>query len=222
MISRQKIGLIFLSLIFAVIFFRLGVWQLDKAQLMQEIAKPQTERPTISLTAVAQPNKSLDTDALNRIVTLRGRYVANVIAPNQEDSNGKVATWLVGIFQVNGSGKIAIVRGASDSIPNPSNTEIDVEGRLVPSQINNKFGEVRPGVLSRVDSALLLSEYGSDFFDGFVIARTENPESNYVKVPSPIPVVKVAGFYWQHISYVVVWWLFALLALAAPFIRSKR
>ena len=158
MISRQKIGLIFLSLIFAVIFYRLGVWQLDKAQLMQEIAKPQTERPTISLTAVAQPNKSLDTDALNRIVTLRGRYIANVIAPNQEDSNGKVATWLVGIFQVNGSGKIAIVRGASDSIPNPSNTEIDVEGRLVPSQINNKFGEVRPGVLSRVDSALLLSE----------------------------------------------------------------
>jgi len=221
-ISRQKIGLIFLSLIFAVIFYRLGVWQLDKAQLMQEIAKPQTERPTISLTAVAQPNKALDTDALNRIVTLRGRYIANVIAPNQEDSNGKVATWLVGIFQVNGSGKIAVVRGVADSIPNPSNTEIDVEGRLVPSQINNKFGEVRPGVLSRVDSALLLSEYGSDFFDGFVIARTENPESNYVKVPSPIPVVKVAGFYWQHISYVVVWWLFALLALAAPFIRSKR
>ena len=189
---------------------------------MQEIAKPQTERPTISLTEVAQPNKSLDTDALNRIVTLRGRYIANVIAPNQEDSNGKVATWLVGIFQVNGSGKIAVVRGVSDSIPNPSNTEIDVEGRLVPSQINNKFGEVRPGVLSRVDSALLLSEYGSDFFDGFVIARAENPESNYEKVPSPIPVVKVAGFYWQHISYVVVWWLFALLALAAPFIRSKR
>ena len=189
---------------------------------MQEISKPQAERPTISLTSVAEPNQSLDTDALNRVVTMRGKYIGNVIAPNQEDSEGRTATWLVGIFEVAGSGKIAIVRGIADRIPPVTVTEVEVEGRLVPSQINNKFGEVKPGTLSRVDSVLLLSEYGSDFFDGFVIARSENPESGITKVPSPIPAVKVAGFYWQHISYVVIWWLFAILALAAPFIRSNR
>lgn len=222
MINRQKIALVFLAIFFALIFFRLGIWQLDRARLMQEIAKPQAERPTISLTSVAQPNQSLETDALNRIVTLRGKYIGHAIAPNQEDSEGRTGTWLVGIFQVDGSGKIVIVRGIADRIPAVTDTEVEVVGRLVPSQINNKFGEVKPETLSRVDSALLLSEYGSDFFDGFVLARSENPESGVVKVPSPIPQVKVAGFYWQHISYVVIWWLFALLALAAPFIRSKR
>lgn len=227
MINRQKIGLILLGLFFATIFFRLGVWQLDRARLMQELAKPQAERATVSLLSVAQPNNSLGSQALNRIVKFRGQLIDNLKAPNQEDANGAVHTWVVGIVQVDGSGKIAVVRGISPSssiVSNKTKNKVTIEivGRLLPSQINNKFGEVKPGYLSRIDSALLLSDFGSDFFDGYVIAQSENPDSGLQKVPSPIPQVKVAGFYWQHISYVVVWWLFAILALAAPFIRSKR
>ncbi len=227
MINRQKIGLILLGLFFATIFFRLGVWQLDRARLMQELAKPQAERATVSLLSVAQPNNSLGSQALNRTVKFRGQLIDNLKAPNQEDANGAVHTWVVGIVQVDGSGKIAVVRGISPSssiVSNKTKNKVTIEivGRLLPSQINNKFGEVKPGYLSRIDSALLLSDFGSDFFDGYVIAQSENPDSGLQKVPSPIPQVKVAGFYWQHISYVVVWWLFAILALAAPFIRSKR
>lgn len=222
MINRQKLGMFAIAILFAVIFFRLGLWQLDKAQLMQEISKPQQERATVQLLSVAQPNKSLSTDALNRIVQLRGKYLANLKAPNQEDVNGKKATWLVGVLQVEGSGKIAIVRGVDEQDIEISEEPTEVVGRLMPSQINNKFGEVKPGFMPRIDSALLLSEFGSDFFDGYVIARSENPASGIEIVPSPIPVVKVAGFYWQHISYVVVWWLMGLLALAMPFIRSKN
>lgn len=222
MINRQKLGMFAIAILFAVIFFRLGLWQLDKAQLMQEISKPQQERATVQLLSVAKPNKSLSTDALNRIVQLRGKYLANLKAPNQEDVNGKKATWLVGVLQVEGSGKIAIVRGVDEQDIEISEEPTEVVGRLMPSQINNKFGEVKPGFMPRIDSALLLSEFGSDFFDGYVIARSENPASGIEIVPSPIPVVKVAGFYWQHISYVVVWWLMGLLALAMPFIRSKN
>lgn len=222
MINRQKLGMFAIAILFAVIFFRLGLWQLDKAQLMQEISKPQQERATVQLLSVAQPNRSLSTDALNRIVQLRGKYLANLKAPNQEDVNGKKATWLVGVLQVEGSGKIAIVRGVAEQDIEISKEPTEVVGRLMPSQINNKFGEVKPGFMPRIDSALLLSEFGSDFFDGYVIARSENPASGIEIVPSPIPVVKVAGFYWQHISYVVVWWLMGLLALAMPFIRSKN
>lgn len=220
--NRQKFGVILLAIFFAVIFFRLGIWQLDKARLMQEISKPQNERATVALLEVAQPNKTLGTDALNRIVQLKGRYIANLQAPNQTDVSGNVDTWTVGVFQVSGSGKIAVVRGITQSKVNQSALEVEIVGRLMPSQINNKYGEVKRGFLSRIDSALLLADFGSDFFDGYVIAQTENPESGFEKVPSPMPVVKVAGFYWQHISYVIIWWLFALLSLAAPFIRSNR
>lgn len=221
MINRQKIGVVVVAIFFAVIFFRLGLWQLEKAHLMQEISKPQAERATVALLSVAQPNESLSNDALSRIVQVRGTYLSNLQAPNQEDVNGKIGTWLVGVLQVEGSGKIAIVRGISaDSLPNSSES-IQVVGRLMPSQINNKYGEVKSGFLPRIDSALLLSEFGSDFFDGYIIAQSEQPEIEIERVPSPIPVIKVSGFYWQHISYVVVWWLMALLALALPLIRSK-
>ena len=221
MFNRQKLGLIVLALFLAAIFFRLGVWQLDRAQLLQELAKPQKERPVVELLSVAEPNVALSTSALNRIVKFRGTYVANLQAPNQEDVNGKKSTWNVGVFKIEGSGKVVVVRGIQSSSPQNNSSEIEVIGRLMPSQINNKFGEVRNGFLPRIDSALLLSDFGSDFFDGYVIARSENPESGLKKVPSPQPVIKIAGFYWQHISYVIVWWLMGLLTLALPFLRSR-
>jgi cytochrome oxidase assembly protein ShyY1 len=219
--NRQKIGLVLLAIFLAAIFFRLGVWQLDRARLLQEIAKPQQEKPIIELLSIAKPNEALNTDALNRVVVFRGKLLANLKAPNQEDVEGNIGTWIVGIYEVRGSGKIAVVRGMAGSFKAPDSEEIKVVGRLYPSQINNKFGEVQSGILPRIDSALLLSDYGSNFFDGYIIAQSEIPESGLVKVPSPMPVIKVAGFYWQHISYVVVWWLMGLLTLALPFLRSR-
>jgi cytochrome oxidase assembly protein ShyY1 len=220
-LNRQKIGLALLALFLAAIFFRLGVWQLDRAQLLQELAKPQAEKAVVELLLIAKPNEALSTDALSRIVKFRGNFIANLQAPNQEDVNGEKSTWSVGVFQISGSGKIAVVRGLQGNMKLNEKKEIEIVGRLMPSQINNKFGEVKSGVLPRIDSALLLSDFGSDFFDGYVIARSEIPESGLVKVPSPQPVLKVAGFYWQHISYVVVWWLMGLLTLALPFLRSR-
>jgi len=219
--NRQKIGLVVLALFLAAIFFRLGVWQLDRAQLLQELAKPQKERAVVELLSVAEKNVALSTDALNRIVKFRGTFIDNLQAPNQEDVNGKKSTWSVGVFQVTGSGKIVVVRGIHSGEPKMDSKEIEITGRLMPSQINNKFGEVRDGFLPRIDSALLLSDFGSDFFDGYVIVRSEIPESGLEKVPTPQPIIKVAGFYWQHISYVIVWWLMGLLTLALPFLRSR-
>lgn len=219
--ARQKIAPVALAVLFAALFFRLGIWQLDRAELMKEISKPAKERPTISLTSIAKPNQSLETNSLNRIVTLQGKYIANLEAPKQEDANGVVSTWIVGVLQLQGSGKIAIVRGFASPGKELPLGDTEVVGRLMPSQINNKYGEVKKGVLPRIDSALLLSDFGSDFFDGYIIAQSEIPENGLKKVPSPIPQVKVAGFYWQHISYVIIWWLMALLALVLPFLRSR-
>ena len=221
MFNRQKIGLVVLALFLAAIFFRLGVWQLDRAQLLQELAKPQKERAVVELLSVAEKNVALSTDALNRIVKFRGTFIDNLQAPNQEDVNGKKSTWSVGVFQVTGSGKIVVVRGIHSGQPKIDSKEVEITGRLMPSQINNKFGEVRDGFLPRIDSALLLSDFGSDFFDGYVIVRSEIPESGLEKVPTPQPIIKVAGFYWQHISYVIGWWLMGLLTLALPFLRSR-
>ena len=221
MIRRKNAATLLLAIFLAAIFFRLGVWQLDRAQLMQEISKPQQERPRVELLEIAKPNQSLSTDAFNRIVSIKGRFIANLKAPNQEDANGRISTWIIGVFQVAGSGKIAIVRGDESASTEPLLGSAEIVGRLMQSQINNKFGKVERGILPRIDSALLLSDFGSDFFDGYVIAQSEIPDSGLEKVPAPIPKVKVSGFYWQHISYVIIWWMMGILALALPFLRSR-
>ena len=85
MLNRQKIGLALLALFLAAIFFRLGVWQLDRAQLLQELAKPQQEKAVVELLSIAKPNQALSTDSFSRIVKFRGNFIANLQAPNQED-----------------------------------------------------------------------------------------------------------------------------------------
>ena len=42
------------------------------------------------------------------------------------------------------------------------------------------------------------------------------------RVPAPVLKQSISGFYWQHISYVVIWWFMALLVLAAPFISRRN
>jgi len=42
------------------------------------------------------------------------------------------------------------------------------------------------------------------------------------RLPTPLIVATTAGFYWQHIAYVVIWWFFTLLILTLPFYNRLR
>ena len=45
----RKLGFALLLIIFAATFVRLGVWQLDKAQLVQEISKPVADKAEVGI-----------------------------------------------------------------------------------------------------------------------------------------------------------------------------
>jgi hypothetical protein len=49
-----------------------------------------------------------------------------------------------------------------------------------------------------------------------------NVNNNIAPIPSPQLSQAIPGFYWQHISYVVVWWFMALLLLIAPLFPQFR
>ena len=49
-----------------------------------------------------------------------------------------------------------------------------------------------------------------------------NINNNILPIPSPQLSQAIPGFYWQHISYVVVWWFMALLLLIAPLFPQFR
>jgi cytochrome oxidase assembly protein ShyY1 len=218
----KKIGVGLIILALCGSFIRLGFWQLDRAADLKELQKPYIEQPVVPLTDIAAPAVNLSDGAINRIVTFSGRYVAQTDAPGQKDKNGRVGTWLVGAFEVNGSGTILVVRSYKDAeLPKG---EVTIVGRLLVRQFEDRVAKSE-GSLSRLDPSLWAGMSDLPLFDGYVVATNETLDGQKLELPrvaiNPARP-NVPGYYWQHISYVVIWWLMALVVVFLPFYGRKR
>jgi cytochrome oxidase assembly protein ShyY1 len=217
----RKIGFAILLFIFAATFVRLGIWQLDKARLVQEISKPVADKVEVGIETLIKPRISIPDEAKGRLVSATGKYERILQAPNQStDNDGVREKWQVGILKLNNGTGLLVVRGVGDL--SPPTEVIKVSGRLMPSQIEDRaVGANLISELSRLDSTVLLSRVNFELYDGYVVAITEQPNSQIERVPAPQIIVKAASFYWQHISYVVIWWLMALLVLCMPLFKRR-
>lgn len=120
-----------------------------------------------------------------------------------------------------------VVRGLwSERLLNPEidqTTDIDLTGVLVASQFADRANNT-PGIISRLDSAVVVGLTDLDLYDGYILARSEavqgvDLERSRVTEEKINP--KIPGFYWQHLSYVVIWWLMAAVVLYLPFYRRR-
>ena len=213
----------------AALFVGLGFWQLQRAADLKESLKVARTIDTkvVALQSVAQPRQALGEQAFNRTVSLTGKYIANFRAPNQDDGNGVVADWEVALAQVDERSAILVVRGLwSDRMLNPEiqqSMNIDIEGVLVASQFGDRADNV-PGVISRLDSAVVVGLTDLDLYDGYILARSEASDGQVLqrtRVTEEKVNPKIPGYYWQHISYVVIWWLMAAVVLYLPFYRRR-
>jgi cytochrome oxidase assembly protein ShyY1 len=216
----------------ALVLVGLGNWQLDRAHLVQTTnAEAKVVDPKIySLNDLAKPTIALDSRNVNKQVAVSGFYIANFKAPLQSDIDGKVSDWEVALLQVDGSDPISgilVVRGLwADRLLNPEvamSTNISLVGTMQPHQNDDRADNV-PGVISRLDSSVIVGLADVALYDGFIVAKSEKTrEGNLVRerVVAKAPVSRVAGYYWQHISYVAIWWLMAAIVIYLPFYRRK-
>ena len=216
----------------ALVFIALGNWQLDRSVIVKELnAASKVIDPKIyDLSELAEPSVALDSRNVNKSVAFSGFYVANFKAPFQKDVDGQVSDWEVGLLQVDGSDPLSgvlVVRGLwEDRLKNPEvamSTKIDLVGTLQPRQNDDRADNV-PGVISRLDSSVIVGLTDLDLYDGFIVAKSEATRSGELirdRVVADPPVSKVAGYYWQHISYVAIWWLMAAIVLYLPFYRRS-
>jgi len=224
----QALGVIALALVFV----GLGNWQLDRAGVVKELntAAKVIDPKIYSLSELAAPTVALDSRNVNKQVAVSGFYIANFKAPLQSDKEGVVSDWEVALLQVDGSDPISgilVVRGLwSDRLLNPEvamSTKIDLVGTMQPHQ-NDDRAENVPGIISRLDSSVIVGQADLQLFDGFIVAKSEATRSNELirtRVVAEAPVSRVAGYYWQHISYVAIWWLMAAIVLYLPFYRRS-
>lgn len=212
----SKIGSTFAVILLVTAFILLGFWQLDRAGQVKELQKPYQEKPVIALSEISAPNSNLSGESVNRIVEFSGTYVAQFDAPDQIDSRGEKSDWQVALMEVDGGGYLLVVR--SERATDMPKGDIFVTGRIFPRQYEDVSERVS-GKLSRIDPSLVVADYPGDYYDGFVVARQElrggiAVEVARVNLEPAAP--SVPGYYWQHIAYVVIWWLMALVVLFLP------
>jgi len=216
-------------LLIAALFVGLGFWQLQRAADLKNSLKVATTIDTnvVALDSVSSPREAIPATALNKTVSATGHYIANFKAPNQVDGAGTVADWEVALLEIDNSSAILVVRGLwSERLLNPDIQQamsIDVTGLLVASQ-NGDRAENSPGVISRLDSAVVTSLTDLDLYDGYILASSESTRDQDLLRTRVTPeklTSKIPGFYWQHLSYVVIWWLMAGVVLYLPFYRRR-
>ena len=209
--------LIWLSLIYAS--YELGMWQLHRAQELNKVTAPKPDQPLIALEQVSSPGMNMPIKAVNRIVSATGNYSTSYIARDQKISEGVFANFDVRLLKLSTGHAVLVVREVLGEGEDQINSEVSITGRLYPRQnVDRAFA--KPGELSRIDPALVVSKVNPFLYDGYIILKSEktgdDQSSDLTLVASEQISNRLPGFYWQHISYVVVWWFMGLLLLIAP------
>ena len=218
----------------AGIFLSLGNWQLTRARdLKVELNRDSASQEigdtrVYSLKDLTSAQGALPVAAIGKSISLQGHYIATYKAPNQVDRDGTVADWEVALTQVDSSSAILVVRGLwSERLTSPEivmATNVTITGRIYPGQVSDRTS-IRANELSRIDPSALTSLTDFQLYDGFISASSENyrdGEITRTRVEIEIAKNGTPGYYWQHISYVVIWWLMAILVLWAPFYKRRE
>lgn len=212
-------------------FIGLGNWQLDRAQELKASTETVvTVTKPVELKTLAKPRVTIDARNFMKNVSAEGNYIATFKSDNQVSDGVAATAWEVGVLQVDAKSAILVVRGLwADRLTQPQiamSQNVLVTGGLQPSQSTDR-GPNSADNLARVDSTLLLSKAGlSDFdlYDGFILANSEVVDGvkiDRTRLEISVDNSKVPGYYWQHISYVFIWWLMAALVLYLPFYRRR-
>ena len=207
------------------ILVQLGFWQLHRAQELNKITAPTADKPVIELTQIASPGMNMPIRAVNRIVSVSGVYEKAFIARDQKVNQELIKDLDVRVLRLENSFAVLVVRGIAQNPLPEIPGKVDLVGRLYPRQnVDRAFA--KDNELSRVDPALIVGKEFPFLYDGYIVLSSEkvvnSPASTVEFIDSPQISQRVPGFYWQHISYVVVWWFMAVLLLVLPLFPQMR
>jgi cytochrome oxidase assembly protein ShyY1 len=227
-VTFKLLGKAFVVLTLVAIFLFLGLWQLDAANKLQAAKKVTPDTTIYQLSDLASPAMALDSRSVGKKVSLRGNYILTFRAPNQIDKQGVTGDWEVALMQVDQSSAVLVLRGYwKDRLTSPGvamSTGVDLQAIIQPRQFED-VSTNSPGVISRVDSSVIVAETDLDLYDGFLLATGEQVSEGVIdrdRITLAPVESKATGYYWQHISYVIIWWLMAAIVIFLPFYRKRQ
>ena len=187
------------------IFLSLANWQWNRADELKN--PPKVDETILPLDSVITPSQSINQEQVGRRVSMTGKYVSNWVLPNKRDSQ----SYDVGLFQTKDNAMILVLRGIHKQQTPDLEKNVDVVGYLLPQQ-SKDIADNQGDQISRIDSALFVTKTNLPLYAPYVHAISESPDSGYEVIPFNLRS-GVPGYYWQHISYVIIWFLFAITVI---------
>ncbi|MDQ2838955.1 MAG: SURF1 family protein [Actinomycetota bacterium] len=239
-ILRQPryLGLFGLMLVLATICGIAGTWQIyrfeQKHSANHHLRADDRDTP-VSITAALGPAAAPTSDGQAnkfRHITATGTY----LPARQSLLRGQTIDNDVGYLVITPlktpDGVLLVARGfiaqtgaaeTSPTVPAAPSGQVTVTARLQPADHKaDRFGKL-PGIqVDGIDPAAQASRIGAPVWNGYAELLTGEPGTASLKViPSPDLSNPAGGAEEpQHAAYVVQWYLFGILALAAPFILA--
>lgn len=230
--APRWIGLHLLVLACVPSFVLLGHWQLDRFHERRAQAT-QIERaqamPPQPIEALDQPGGVVAHGRQNRQVAVAGRYDAgHQMLARLRSQDGQTGFYVITpLIRSDGVG-VLVNRGfvqtdASGSgpgpVPTPPTGQVSLTGRLQRSEgTASNTADLPAGQIQKIDSGQLASPLGYRLYAGYVDLATQTPPA--AAALAPVPPEDTSGdddsvgmLSWQNMSYVVTWWLFAVLAV---------
>ncbi|HEY8302535.1 MAG TPA: SURF1 family protein [Jatrophihabitans sp.] len=231
-----------LMVLVAIVCIAAGTWQILRFEGKvhdNDALRANAHRPTAPVTSVlplvGRPAPAQDA-VRYRTVTATGHYDAGHTAyVRLRTIAGRDGALELTPF-VTRAGVLLVVRGLRYSLPDtngpltpPPSGRITITARVEPSEPNrDSTTAITQGQLLSINAPAQAAHLHAKVFDGYAELLPGQPGSRgsqLIAVPAPSLSNPAGGAVEpQHFAYIVQWYLFALLALAAPFamVRSDR
>lgn len=228
------IGLLLLLLAAAAVCARLGVWQLDRAEIRGHATAEREEAQRIAadpvpLEDVLAPQSTFTGEDLGRKVVVRGRYEADGQLFVADRVNGEtpgvlVLTPLRVTDGPDAGAVLPVVRGwipqdqadaaladGAAAEPAPPGGEVQAVGYLALSEAAGTGAQ--GGVTDAISSADLLNEWDGPIYTGYLVLATSEPAQGDALTVLDPPAGDTGGLNVQNLAYAAQWWIFGAFAV---------
>lgn len=219
--SPRWMGYLLLAAIFAAACTALGFWQLGRRdEVLQSIAvvKNNYSAPAVDYASASSWMKDYDPTKQWRPVSVRGHYLSEQtrIVRNRVNNSSPGYDVIVP-FQTTSGDVIAVDRGwlpigdkkegYPDSVPPPPAGQVQLVGRIKPSEpVLNRGAPA--GQIATINLPLLSSEVHLNVDTGaYLLMESESPSSSVTPTPYPQPSIDEG----PHLSYAFQWFAFGVM-----------
>lgn len=235
----RYVALSAVMLLVAVICIGLGTWQISRLagkHHANDELRGNDHAPVAAVADVLPVYGTAPGPADNAVqfrrVTAQGTFEGSGQALVRQRNVGDDIGYLVLTPLRTTSATLLVVRGFVDApssaspvrVGAPPTGTVTVTGRVQPAETrSDKAAQLPAGQVDTINPADQAGRLGSAVYDGYVELQAGQPgTSGLIAIPEPDLSNPAGGAVEpQHVAYIIQWYLFAILALAAPIVMAR-